>query len=107
MSDNLGLLPYRRRIVSVSESRTIPSALSQVTHITPVGRPIHVNRSANPSMEEITRVQKLYIQELERFVFDPLLCRSSHTQPLHNVRIWNKYKDEFAKARLREMMIVE
>jgi len=66
---NLGLLPYRRRIVSV------------------IGRPIHVNRSGNPSMEEITRVQKLYIQELER--------------------IWNKYKDEFAKARLREMVIVE
>ena len=33
--------------------------------------------------------------------------RRSHTQPFHNVRIWNKYKDEFAKARLREMMIVE
>jgi len=58
-------------------------------------------------MEEITRVQKLYIQELERSVLELLLCRSSHTQPPYDVRIWNKYKDEFAKARLREMMIVE
>ena len=37
-----------------------------------VGRPIHVNRSATPSMKEITRVQQLYIQELERFVLGPL-----------------------------------
>ena len=58
-------------------------------------------------MEEITRVQKLYIQELERSVLAPPSRHPSHTQPLHNVRIWNKYKDEFAKARLREMMIVE
>jgi hypothetical protein len=58
-------------------------------------------------MEEITRVQKLYIQELERFVKSPSLRHSSDTQSVHNARIWNKYKDEFAKARLREMMIVE
>lgn len=57
-------------------------------------------------MEEITRVQKLYIQELERSVTGPSFCHSSHTQSPH-ARIWNKYKDEFAKARLREMMIVE
>jgi len=66
---NLGLLPYRRRIVSV------------------IGRPIHVERCDQPSMEELTRVQQLYIAELER--------------------IWNAYKDQFAKARLREMTIVE
>jgi len=66
---NLGLLPYRRRIVSV------------------IGRPIHVNQSDQPSMDEVRRVQKLYIAELER--------------------IWNTYKDEFAKARLREMAIIE
>lgn len=58
-------------------------------------------------MEEITRVQKLYIQELERFVDGPFLRHPSHTQSVHNFRIWNKYKDEFAKARLREMMIIE
>jgi len=65
----LGLLPYRRRIVSV------------------IGKPIHVNQSDQPNMDEVRRVQQLYIAELER--------------------IWHKYKDEFAKARLREMTIVE
>ena len=92
--------------MSVSKSRKFPDAWSQGTHITLVGRPIHVNRSANPSMEEIRRVQKLYIQELERSVLEP--PHTIHrTQPPHNLRIWDKYKDEYAKARLREMMIVE
>jgi len=58
-------------------------------------------------MEEITRVQQLYIQELERSVLELPLRHLSHTEPPHNDRIWNKYKDEFAKARLREMMIIE
>lgn len=96
--------------MSVSESHEHESrapTLRKLIHITLVGRPVHVNRSANPSMEEITRVQKLYIQELERFVKRPSRRHPSHTQSMHNARIWNKYKDEFAKARLREMMIVE
>lgn len=59
--------------MSVSESRTTLGAWSQGTYVTLVGRPIHVNRSANPTMEEITRVQKLYIQELERSVSEPPL----------------------------------
>ena len=78
MSDNLGLLPYRRRIVSVSKSQAVLSTWSQVAHITLVGRPIHVNRSTNPSMEEITRVQKLYIQELERSVIEITLRSTVH-----------------------------
>ncbi|KAG2057478.1 DAGAT-domain-containing protein [Suillus hirtellus] len=45
---NLGLMPYRRRIVSV------------------IGRPIHVQRCEKPSLEEIERVQRLYIEELTR-----------------------------------------
>ena len=54
-------------------------------------------------MEEITRVQQLYIQELERSVLHPHTTRHILNRP----RIWNKYKDEFAKARLREMKIIE
>ncbi|KAH7918005.1 DAGAT-domain-containing protein [Leucogyrophana mollusca] len=45
---NLGLMPYRRRIVSV------------------IGRPIHVVRCEKPSLEEVTRVQTMYIEELTR-----------------------------------------
>ncbi|EGN97010.1 hypothetical protein SERLA73DRAFT_185286 [Serpula lacrymans var. lacrymans S7.3] len=66
---NLGLMPYRRRIVSV------------------IGRPIHVQKCEKPSLEEVMRVQKMYIEEL--------------------TRIWNTYKDEFAKTRLRELSIID
>ncbi|KAH7890989.1 diacylglycerol acyltransferase-domain-containing protein [Phlebopus sp. FC_14] len=66
---NLGLLPYRRRIVSV------------------IGHPIHVEKCDKPTLEEVTRVQTLYIEEL--------------------TRIWNTYKDEFAKTRKRELNIID
>ncbi|KAF8997870.1 DAGAT-domain-containing protein [Cyathus striatus] len=66
---NLGLMPYRRRIVSV------------------IGKPIHVTKCDKPSLEEVMEVQKKYIEEL--------------------TRIWNTYKDEFAKARVRELKIVD
>ncbi|KAK7445140.1 diacylglycerol O-acyltransferase 1 [Stygiomarasmius scandens] len=66
---NLGLMPYRRQIVAV------------------IGNPIHVEQCDKPSIEEVMRVQKLYIEEL--------------------TRIWNTYKDQFAKARTRELSIIE
>ncbi|PFH50930.1 hypothetical protein AMATHDRAFT_143758 [Amanita thiersii Skay4041] len=66
---NLGLMPYRRRIVAV------------------IGKPIHTEKCEKPSIEEVKRVQERYIQEL--------------------TRIWNTYKDQFAKARLRELNIIE
>ncbi|TFK69122.1 DAGAT-domain-containing protein [Pluteus cervinus] len=66
---NLGLMPYRRRIVAV------------------IGKPIHVEQCSKPSLEEIVRIQKLYIDEL--------------------TRIWNTYKEEFAKTRLRELNIID
>ncbi|KAF8647582.1 hypothetical protein AX16_006604 [Volvariella volvacea WC 439] len=66
---NLGLMPYRRRIVAV------------------IGKPIHVEQCDKPSLEEVMRIQKLYIEEL--------------------TRIWNTYKNEFAKTRLRELNIVD
>lgn len=66
---NLGLMPYRRRIVAV------------------IGRPIHVVQCDKPDIKEVMRIQELYIEEL--------------------TRIWNTYKDEFAKSRLRELNIVE
>ncbi|KAF9528937.1 diacylglycerol acyltransferase-domain-containing protein [Crepidotus variabilis] len=45
---NIGLMPYRRRIVAV------------------IGRPIHVEQCDKPTLEELTRVQKKYIEELTR-----------------------------------------
>ncbi|KAI0050984.1 DAGAT-domain-containing protein [Auriscalpium vulgare] len=45
---NLGLMPYRRRIVSV------------------IGRPIHVTQTDKPTLEQITEVQQEYIEELMR-----------------------------------------
>ncbi|KAH8116371.1 diacylglycerol-acyltransferase, partial [Phellopilus nigrolimitatus] len=45
---NLGLMPYRRRIVSV------------------IGRPINVVKSEKPTLEQVHAVQKLYIEELYR-----------------------------------------
>jgi len=66
---NLGLMPYRRRIVVV------------------VGHPIHVEKCEKPTLEEITHVQQQYIEEL--------------------MRIWNTYKDEFARTRKRELSIIE
>lgn len=45
---NIGLMPYRRRIVSV------------------IGRPIHVTQTDKPNLDEILAIQKEYIAELMR-----------------------------------------
>jgi len=64
-----GLLPYRRRIIAV------------------IGRPVHVQKMSNPTVEQIREVQEAYIAEL--------------------MRIWNTYKDEFARTRRRELSIID
>ncbi|KAI0684976.1 DAGAT-domain-containing protein [Cytidiella melzeri] len=66
---NLGLLPYRKRIVVV------------------IGNPIHVQQCDKPTLDEIRKAQTQYIDEL--------------------MRIWNAYKDEFARTRTRELSIIE
>ena len=52
-----------------------------------VGRPIEVNKMTTASEEEVLRVQKLYIEELNR--------------------IWNEWKDAYATDRISELEIVE
>ncbi|KJA22736.1 hypothetical protein HYPSUDRAFT_87132 [Hypholoma sublateritium FD-334 SS-4] len=52
-----------------------------------IGNPIHVRQSDKPTLEEVMEIQKKYIEEL--------------------TRIWNTYKDKFAKARLRELNIID
>jgi len=66
---NFGLMPYRRKIVSV------------------IGRPIHVVKNDKPTKEELEAVQSLYIDEL--------------------FRIWEEYKDTFAKERTQELSIID
>lgn len=52
-----------------------------------VGRPIIVKQNQNPSNEELHEYQKQYIDEL--------------------MRIWNRYKDVYARNRTRELRLVE
>ncbi|TFK39677.1 diacylglycerol acyltransferase-domain-containing protein [Crucibulum laeve] len=52
-----------------------------------IGKPIHVDQCDKPTLEEVRRVQEKYIEEL--------------------MRIWNTYKDQFAKSRVRELSIIE
>ena len=62
---NLGLLPYRRRIVAVSECLPSDAVYDVVAHSrNPVGHPIHVEQCDKPTLEEIRRVQTQYIDEL-------------------------------------------
>ena len=52
-----------------------------------VGRPIEVNKMDKATEGEVLRVQKLYIEELER--------------------IWNDWKDVYATDRVSEFEIVQ
>jgi hypothetical protein len=74
-----------------------------------VGRPIHVDKCDKPSLDELHRVQKLYIDELTRSL--RLFCFAKTTErsyyPCPHDRIWNTYKDRFAKARRRELNIID
>jgi len=71
VADNLGLMPYRRRIVAVSKSSSGSFNHSPITYqltTCQVGKPIHVEKCEKPNLEQVIRVQKLYIEELTRFV---------------------------------------
>ncbi|KAH9983907.1 DAGAT-domain-containing protein [Russula compacta] len=52
-----------------------------------IGRPVHVKKTDNPTVRQIREVQEAYITEL--------------------LRIWNTYKDEFARTRRRELNIID
>jgi 2-acylglycerol O-acyltransferase 2 len=66
---DVGLIPYRRPINIV------------------VGPPVKVVQSEKPSQEEVDRVHKEYVRELER--------------------LWELWKDDFAPMRKEEMKILE
>jgi 2-acylglycerol O-acyltransferase 2 len=72
-----------------------------------------VDKCDKPSLEELHRVQKLYIDELTRFVGLSYATNTSATStadtlPLPSMtRIWHTYKNQFAKARRRELNIID
>lgn len=57
-----------------------------------------------PSLDEVYRIQQAYIEELTRYATSILLLISVLT---HDRSIWDTYKDEFAKTRVRELSIIE
>ncbi len=108
--DNLGLMPYRRRIVAVSKWYTPTSRLDVHPHRFEVGNPIHVVQTDKPTLEEIMHVQQQYIDELMRYVlasFGRPFCHCPRVAHSICFRIWHTYKDQFAKTRTRELSIVE
>ncbi|KAK6906158.1 2-acylglycerol O-acyltransferase 2 [Kwoniella mangroviensis CBS 10435] len=52
-----------------------------------VGKPIHVKKDPHPSDEAVQEMQQLYIEEL--------------------MRIWDRYKDLYARGRTKELTLVE
>ena len=99
-------MPYRREIVAVSESLSLFILVdNSLIFAILVGKPIHVRQSDKPTLEEVMEVQKQYIEELTRYAFS--VDRSSQLADLRSLRIWNTYKDKFAKARLRELNIID
>jgi len=52
-----------------------------------IGRPIHVPKEEKPSKELVEKIQTLYIEEL--------------------LRIWDTYKDTYARERTRELVLVD
>lgn len=68
--DNLGLMPYRRRIVVVSEYLFQLDHFLQVltTILLLVGRPISVKQHDKPTTEEVREAQEKYIAELTRYL---------------------------------------
>ncbi|OCF35703.1 2-acylglycerol O-acyltransferase 2 [Kwoniella heveanensis BCC8398] len=52
-----------------------------------VGKPIHVKKDPRPSDEHVQEMQQLYIEEL--------------------MRIWDRYKDLYARGRTKELTLVE
>lgn len=64
-------MPYRRRIVSVSEWTQCSDPRNKLMvdddwMFRAVGRPINVVKNEKPTLEEVHAVQKLYIEELYR-----------------------------------------
>lgn len=107
--DNLGLMPYRRRIVSVSKWSLI---LCMMIHLYQSDRILSWKPdTCNTVWQTNTRRNHVYSKIVHRGVDTVRPSPSTVIQLLLlNMRldsIWNTYKDEFAKARTRELNIVD
>ncbi|KAJ1501392.1 diacylglycerol O-acyltransferase 1 [Coelomomyces lativittatus] len=77
---NLGVLPHRRRIVTIVASPVIPE------HV--LGQPILYSQWSPEKKEAMAHeIQRVYVQKLKE--------------------VWEKYKDVYAKDRIQELRIVE
>jgi Diacylglycerol acyltransferase len=77
---DFGLMPWRHEI-------NIVGMHFDHDFLIIVGQPIEVKKMDKASEEEVLRVQKLYIEELQR--------------------IWDQWKNVFAKDRISELEIFE
>ena len=68
LNDDYGLMPYRQPLIIV------------------VGKPIRVEKTAQPEQAEVDRLHQRYIEELQK--------------------IWDTYKDHFAKDRKSDLQII-
>nr|BBA16946.1 diacylgycerol acyltransferase isoform 2 [Rhodosporidiobolus fluvialis] len=87
---NMGLMPYRHPIVSVGTTSPFAFLLLfadvSLPLSTAVGRPISVTQKDNPTNADLDEVQQRYITELKR--------------------IWEDYKEVYAKSRTKELNII-
>lgn len=78
-----------------------------------VGHPIPVEKCDKPTLDEVMKVQAQYIEELMRSVYPFVILfwsLTSHLPTFIHVgtnRIWNTYKNDFARSRRRELNIIE
>ena len=108
-SDTIGFLPYRHPITSVGAFTDHFLAYESEKAVCLVGRPIRVEQSDKPSLEQMQDVQKRYIAELTRCAL------ASELQSIRRlvadsgtiIRIWDTHKDEYASNRRRELSIVD
>jgi len=71
LQDNIGLMPYRRPMTVVSKFMVIILFAFirdwSYSFFFTVGHPIHTEKCEKPSIEEVLRLQELYINELTRY----------------------------------------
>ena len=79
------------------------SLLRQFDPATKVGRPIRVQQCDKPTLDEVVRIQGQYIEELMRYASKNVYGNLTDSGL---GRIWNTYKDEFARKRVKEMEFI-
>lgn len=101
---NLGLLPYRRRIVAVSEY--LPSVVQPL--LTSRSRPPYPRREVREAHLRGDHARAATVHRRAYEVRIRWLSVANHlTLVASFARIWHTHKDEFARTRKRELSIIE